>query len=219
MTLDLLVVLAVAVFLFGMFWKLEDQRRQDETERLVDWLASPRTQATLDEITDLVAENQHILGRHHAAAQDHHRAGQVTTAVERMRLGCTAIEQLAPDYLRALHRLRHLAGTTAVIVPLPPLQSEALRAPELRRAARLGRLAHDLLVTGSQQTRLRLLVLEVVFRVGVRSLRRATERLPWHDDEWARVDALVADLALCGNEGVILAKRVLAAVDATENDL
>lgn len=214
MTLSLLALLAALALLAGMFWKLEDQRRQQEAEQIVDRLLSPRAQSTLDELTQMVSENKHVLGRHHAAAQEHRRAGEIEGAVERLRLGCAAIEQLAPDFVRALRSLRRLARTAAVIVPLPPVRAGAFRAWELRGLAGLGAFAHDLLVTGAQQMRLRLVVIESAFRLGVRALRRSTERLPRREREWERVDALVADLALSGDEGLHTAERILAAVDA-----
>lgn len=215
MTLNLFALLAALAVLVGMFWKLEDQRRQDEAERLVDRLLSPRAQSTLDEITQMVSENKHVLGRHHAAAQERRRAGESAEAVERMRLGCQAIETMAPDFVRALQALRRLARTASVIVPLPPVRVGAFRAWELRGLAGLGAFGHDLLVTGGQQMRLHVVVIQSAVRLGVRALRRSTERLPRREREWQRIDALVADLALSGDEGVATARRILAAVDAS----
>lgn len=215
MTFGLLMLVVVLAILAGGFWKHEDLRRQHEAEDMVDRLLSPRAQSMLDELTQIVSENKHVLGRHHAAVQTHRQAGEIEAAVQRLRLGCMAIETLAPDFVRAIRSLRHLARTAAVVVPLPPVRAAAFRAWELRGLAGLGALAHDLLVTGGQQMRLRLVVIQSAFRVAVRALRRSSERLPRAEREWTRVEALVADLELCGDEGLATARRILAALETT----
>lgn len=213
----LLAALVFMVIVLAAIVKLADQGRQREAEILADRMRSPRAQALLDEITLVVTENKHVVGHHHARAVEARGQQREEDARRWMRNGCDAIEGLAPDFLSALRDVRRLARAVSLIVALPPVSVVSYRAWELRGTAGLGHVAHHLLITGRQQTLLRLAVIRSAFRLALISLRAAVGLLPRRPDaSWSRIDALVKDLDACGDQGVETARRVLSALDSDE---
>lgn len=208
----LLALLAVDV-------RRKDRRQQQDLERNMAGILSASGRGTLDQIGMLVAENKHVLGRYHERSREFRSSGSMAEAVEWMRYGCDAIEQLAPDFLTAVTSLRRLARGVSAIVALPPLKPYAFRAWELRGLAVLGSVCHALLLTGKERIRLRLGILAHAFGMALRWLRRSTDRVSAHPEraaEWQRIDALVHDLAITGDAAVLTAERIVQALDHAE---
>jgi hypothetical protein len=215
----ILPVVAAIALLFALVLDVRrrDRRHQQDLERNMVGILTASGKATLDEIGMLVAENKHVLGRYHERSRGFREAGSLPDAVEWMRYGCEAIEQLAPDFVTALKTLRRLARGVSVIVDLPPLGPYTFRAWELRGLAGLGGVLHRLLVTGQERLRLRLMILAHAFRMSVRWLRHSADRVserPERRAEWQRIDALVHDIIAAGDETALAAQRVVQALDA-----
>lgn len=208
-----LVVLLGALVLLWLTWKYSDQQDQRRAQHTIDRLMSPRAQALFDEITMIVSEDQYVVGRWHERALEQRRAGDLDAARRILAEGCTQIEDLAPDFLSALHELRRLARTVAVMVALPPVRPMRFRSTRLRGLAAVGTAVHHTLATGRQQTLLRLAVVRAAFRMALRFLRRAVGQGPRRDDDWTQVGSLVADLHTSGDEALATARRVLTALD------
>lgn len=219
------ISLALAVFTIGLLvvvmWdaRRRDHRKQAELEHVMAGLITAKGRGTLDEIALIVDQNKHVLGRYHTRSREFREAGSYAEAVVWMRYGCEAIEKLAPDFVSALRSLRRLSRAASVIVALPPLRVYAYRSWKLRGVVGLGGVLHHLLATGQEQMRLRLRVLGYAFGLGLRWLRRSTDEVasrPVAGVEWRKIDALVFDLAVTGDETLLSAQRIVQALDARE---
>lgn len=212
----LTVGLLVAVMLDA---RRADRRKQQGLEAMMAGLVTEKGRGTLDEIALIVGQNKHVLGRYHTRSREFRDAGSYAEAARWMQYGCEAIEKLAPDFQSALRSLRRLARSAAVIVALPPVRAYAYRAWELRGLAGLGGVLHTVLVTGQERMRLRLRVLTYAFGLALRWLRRSGDRVaarPETTAEWKRIDDLVFDLAVTGDEALLSAERIVQAVDAVK---
>jgi len=220
MSLEALFLLFVALFMVvvgAVSWT--DRLRQDDLQRAMDGVLTRRGQGTVDRLSEIVDDQKYILGRYHGPARAMHRVGRYEAAAARMALGCTAIEELAPDFLTAVRTLRNLTRAVSVIVSVEPVRSHAFRVRSLRGVAGVGHVLHHMLLTGRQQLRLRLGVVLTVFRLALRWLRRATSRVarrPTDAPTWEHIDALVADLGTAGDEAVVAARQIVQALDAVE---
>lgn len=212
-----LVLIAIIVTLV-VFSQAIDLRRQAEIRALMNGVLTHRGQATLDEIALAVREHKHYLRRHVADAHALRRAGHYAKALESLRLGREAIEDLAPDFLTSLRKLRHLARCVAAIVDVEPVRARAFRSTRLRGLAGIGAVLHYVLLTGSQRARLRVRFVAAAFRLALRALRVTVGRVAHRDRDvhWRRVDDLVADLGTSGDEALVATRQIAEALDAVE---
>ena len=204
----LAVLIAVACF--------RDWQRQGLLEESMDDVLGSEQQAALDEILLIVQENQQALDACHDQAREIRGEGRAREAAEWMAHGCEAIEQLAPSFQAALRTLRRLARALSAITPLAPLGAYTFGIWRLRGLAAAGLVVHHLLLTGRERMLWRLRLLGAAFRLAVRWLRRSVDRLPVHDTEWQRIEALVRDLHTVGDEAVVTARRILLTLDALD---
>jgi hypothetical protein len=193
-----------------------DLRRQRVIRQNMEELLADDGQAAFDEIALVVRENKHVLASYHDEAREFSREGRAEKAVEWMRDGSKAIEELAPSYLAALHTLGLLTRALSAVVPLQPIQAYAFHTWRLRGLAGAGMIAHHLLLTGKERMLLRLRLIGAAFRWGVRWLRRSTERAMARPEEWTRIDALVADIDTTQDESQATAQRVFQTLHALE---
>ncbi len=196
-----------------------DLRHQIAVRNAMSGLLTGRGRVTVDELALMVRENKQYLGHFHRMASDSWKAADYDTALQRLRLGCEAIETLAPDFLTALSALRRLARSVSFIVEVEPLPPSSYRMWRLRSVAAVGVLVHHFLVTGRQRIAMRLQFVALTFRLAVRWLRAATQRLAPGESrrtvrEWRRIDGLVADLGVSGDEALAVARHVVEALDA-----
>lgn len=212
-----LLLIAAIVTLVALS-QIFDLRRQEQVRSVMDGVITRRGQNTLDEMTLLVRESRHYLERYHGWAHEHRRAGDYEEAARRLRLGCQAIEELAPDFSTALRKLGQLARCVSAIVVVEPVRAYAFRTWRLRGLAGVGAVLHYLLLTGRQRVLLRLGVVASAFRLALRWLRSSTSRIERRDSagEWRRVDALVADLGASGDEALVAARQIVQALDAVD---
>lgn len=215
----LFLALGVLLLFFVGVASHVDRQRQDDLQRAMDGVLTRRGQGTVDRLAEMVDDQKYILGRHHGTAQAVLQDGRYEAAAARMALGCTAIEELAPDFLTAVRALHNLTRAVSVIASASPVRADAFRVRGLRGIAGAGHVLHHLLLTGRQQIRLRLGVVLTVFRLALRDLRgttaRATRR-PADLPTWKRIDALVTDLGTAGDEAVVAARQIVQALDAVD---
>lgn len=213
------LLLMLAIVALVAISQRSDQRHQLAVRDAMSGLLTGRGRATVDELALMVRENKQYLGHFHRMAGEAWKAADYETALQRLRLGCDAIETLAPDFLTALRALRRLTRTVSFIVDVEPARPSAYRVWRLRGLAAVGVMLHHLLVTGRQRVAMRLQFVILTFRLAVRWLRSATTRLTPHPSrraatEWRRIDGLVADLGVSGDEAVVVARHVVEALDA-----
>ncbi len=209
-----LIAVAVAALLHAM-----DLAHQEVVQRAMDGVLTRRGRDTLEELGLQVREQRHVLSAYHGRARRLRAAGHAREAQERMRAGCQAMHELAPEFLSALSALRQLARAVSVIVTVAPLSPSAFETRGLRGIAGAAALLHDLLVTGGQRVRLRLAVAAGTFRVALHWLQGATDGLaprPADGALWARLDGLVADIGTAGDAALVAARHVVQALDAVE---
>jgi hypothetical protein len=213
------VVVALLVVTVAALLHAADLARQDDVQRAMDGVLTRRGRDTLDELSLQVREHRHVLGAYHARACVLRDEGRHREALERMTVGCRAIEELTPEFLSALHALRHLARSVSVIVAVDPIEPRRYATPSLGLLAGVGQRLHDLLVTGKQRVLLRLRVAGATFRLALHWLRRVTVELaprPADVAGWGHLDGLVADLGTAGDEALIAAHQIIQALDAVE---
>lgn len=211
--------LAFALALLGFIViavRFRDARNQELVEDAMEAVFGEDGQATFDEIALIVRENKHVLATYHDEARELSRTGRAQQAAEWMAHGCEAIEELAPDYFKALQVLTRLTRALSAVIPLAPVRVYAFDAWRLRGLAGGALVLHHVLVTGRERMLLRLRLLGTAFRWALRWLRRSTERLPARPAEWQAIDALVHDLNAMGDETVVTAERVLRTLDALD---
>jgi hypothetical protein len=217
--LSLLLVFGVLlVACFGLTHAV-DLQRQESVRRLMDGLITRRGRDTLDELELVVRENRHALESSWSRAGREREAGRAERAALRLRRGCEAIEELAPDFLSGVRALRRLARTVSVIVATEPVAVHAFETSRLRGLAALGRVVHEFLLTGRQKVRLRLLVCASAFRIALRQLGRVTVGVtaqPGDERRWTHAGRLVADLGRAGDQAVVAARAIVQALDAVE---
>jgi hypothetical protein len=212
------ILLILLVLIAVLLTQIVDLRRQAQVRAIMDGVLTHRGQATLDEIALIVRENKHYLGRHVAAARRLRRQGRQDEAVEHLRLGASAIQDLAPGFLDALHKLRGLARCVSAIVVVEPVRASAFRTTSLKGLAGVGSVLHYLLLTGRQRVVLRLRVVAGAFGLAVRWVRAATARIARRDSDrqWRRVDSLVADIGTTGDEALVATRQIAEALDSVE---
>lgn len=217
--MSVVVLVALAVVGFAALLHATDLARQDAVQRAMDGVLTRRGRDTLDELSLLVREHRHVLGAYHGRVRRLRDEGRHREAVERMTVGCRALEELTPAYLSALHSLRLLARSVSVIVALAPIAPRSFATPGLRGVAHVAAFVHDLLLTGKQRMLLRLRVAAGTFRLALHWLKRACERLaprPTHVAGWVRVDELVTDLDSAGDAALVTAHQIVQALDALD---
>jgi hypothetical protein len=212
------ILLILLVLIAVLLTQIVDLRRQGEVRAIMDGVLTHRGQATLDEIALIVRENKHYLGRHVVAARRLRAQGRQDEAVEHLRLGASAIQELAPGFLDALRTLRGLARCVSAIVVVEPVRASAFRTASLKGLAGVGSVLHYLLLTGRQRVALRLRVVAGAFGLAVRWMCDATARVARRDSDrqWRRVDALVADIGTTGDEALVATRQIAEALDAVE---
>ncbi len=217
--MSVVVLVALVVVGFAALLHATDVARQDAVQRAMDGVLTRRGRDTLDELSLLVREHRHVLSAYYGRVCRLRDEGRHREAVERMTVGCRALEELSPAYLSALHSLRLLARSASVIVTVAPLAPRTFVTPALVGVASVAALLHDLLLTGKQRVLLRLRVVGGVFRLALHWLKRATQLLaprPTHVAGWMRVDRLVADLGSAGDAALVSARQIVQALDALD---
>ncbi len=217
--MSVVVLIALVVVGFAALLHATDLARQDAVQRAMDGVLTRRGRDTLDELSLLVREHRDVLSAYHGRVRRLRDEGRHREAVERMTVGCRALEELTPAYLSALQSLRLLARSVSVIVSLGPISPGSFATPALAGLTRAAALLHDLLLTGKQRMLLRLRVAGATFRLALRWLRRSTEWLaprPTHVAGWVCVDNLVADLGSAGDAALVTAHQIVQALDAVD---
>jgi hypothetical protein len=213
------VVVALLVVAVAAMLHAADLARQDDVQRAMDGVLTRRGRDTLDELSLQVREHRHVIGAYHARARSLRDEGRHREALERMSVGCRALEELTPDFLTALHSLRHLARSVSVIVAVAPVPAEHFVTPSLGLLVGLGARLHDLLVTGKQRVLLRLSVAGAAFRLALRWLRQSSggpAPRPTDVAGWVQIDGLVSDLGTAGDEALVAAHQIIQALDAVD---
>ena len=222
------VILFLAALLLVATWflltRLHESTDQDESEALLDRLAQPAVQATLQALAADVAAHEHDPEAYVAEALLSRQPGTYQQAAGLLEEGVRLIRQAVPGHAMQLQDVALLTRTVAFIVPLSPLGPFLFRSWRMSGPAGFGLALRTFLSTRWERSRLRCLMARQAVRVALTSVqstprehRGRTGDLPRAAAHatWQRVKGLIEELQSGEGRTLDITRQLVLVLDAS----
>jgi hypothetical protein len=211
------VIVALCVGGCFAFLYLVGRYNESATAREWEMALGPEGQKIYDTVEETIHAQGSMIESSYATAEMRRSEGSMEEAVRLLRVGSRAVEACAPSFLHLLKSIGQLSRHAAALAPIAPLRVAGFRTAQLKTLAGLHQICHHLLVTARERLQLRLAVIACGLRAVMGRLLRTSHRTAVHPEreaDWARVQALRADLVTLTAASLVTLQSVLASLSA-----